>query len=86
MKINSLKFIVIGLFSLCAYWASGQQPDTAKENIVVRQLIKTTKTPDGDERFLGQTFEFRRMIIIVKRDGVWKIIAGQNAKLENGIK
>ncbi|MGF7082821.1 YybH family protein [Mucilaginibacter sp. UYCu711] len=41
---------------------------------------------DGDERFPGQTFEFRRMIILVKRDGVWKIFAGQNAKLEKGIK
>lgn len=41
---------------------------------------------DGDERFPGQTFEFRRMIILVKRNGVWKILAGQNAKLEKGIK
>ena len=41
---------------------------------------------DNDERFPGQTFEFRRMIILVKRSGVWKILAGQNAKLEKGIK
>jgi uncharacterized protein (TIGR02246 family) len=41
---------------------------------------------DNDERYPGQTFEFRRMIVIVKRDGIWKILAGQNAKLENGIK
>ncbi|WDF80842.1 SgcJ/EcaC family oxidoreductase [Mucilaginibacter sp. KACC 22773] len=41
---------------------------------------------DGDERFPGQTFEFRRMIVMVKRDGSWKILAGQNAKLEKGIK
>lgn len=41
---------------------------------------------DGDERFPGQTFEFRRMIILVKRNGIWKILAGQNAKLEKGIK
>jgi uncharacterized protein (TIGR02246 family) len=41
---------------------------------------------DGDERFPGQTFEFRRMIVLVKRDGAWKILAGQNAKLEKGIK
>jgi uncharacterized protein (TIGR02246 family) len=41
---------------------------------------------DDDERFPGQTFEFRRMIVLVKRDGVWKIFAGQNAKLEKGIK
>lgn len=41
---------------------------------------------DGDERYPGQTFEFRRMIVLVKREGVWKILAGQNAKLEKGIK
>jgi uncharacterized protein (TIGR02246 family) len=41
---------------------------------------------DGDERFPGQTFEFRRMIVLTKRDGTWKILAGQNAKLEKGIK
>lgn len=41
---------------------------------------------DGDERFPGQTFEFRRLVVLVKRDGLWKILAGQNAKLEKGIK
>jgi uncharacterized protein (TIGR02246 family) len=41
---------------------------------------------DGDERFPGQTFEFRRMIVLTKRDGTWKVLAGQNAKLEKGIK
>lgn len=40
----------------------------------------------GDERFPGQTFEFRRIVLLVKRGGVWKILAGQNAKLEKGIK
>lgn len=41
---------------------------------------------DGDTRFPGQTFEFRRMIVLLKRDGTWKILAGQNAKLEKGVK
>ena len=41
---------------------------------------------DGDERFPGQTFEFRRVIVLIKRAGSWKILAGQNAKLEKGIK
>ncbi|MBC6113168.1 YybH family protein [Pedobacter fastidiosus] len=41
---------------------------------------------DGDERFPGQTFEFRRMIVLIRRDGVWKILAGQNSKLEKGIR
>jgi len=41
---------------------------------------------DGDERYPGQTFEFRRMIVLVKQGGVWKILAGQNAKMDKGIK
>ena|ERR1700744_107945 len=41
---------------------------------------------DHDGRFPGQTFEFRRMIVLVKREGAWKILAGQNAKLEKGVK
>jgi len=41
---------------------------------------------DGDERFPGQVFEFRRLIVLLKRNGTWKIFAGQNAKLEKGIK
>jgi len=41
---------------------------------------------DGDERYPGQFFEFRRLIVLTKRDGTWKILAGQNAKLEKGIK
>ena len=40
----------------------------------------------GDQRFPGQTFEFRRTLVLIKRTGTWKILAGQNAKLENGIK
>lgn len=40
----------------------------------------------GDERYPNQTFEFRRMIVVVKRDDGWKIFAGQNAKLEPGVK
>lgn len=40
----------------------------------------------GDERYPGQTFEFRRTLVLTKRDGVWRILAGQNAKLNEGIK
>jgi len=40
----------------------------------------------GDERYPGKTFEFRRMIVVVKPEGEWKIFAGQNAKLEQGIR
>ncbi|MBS1661900.1 MAG: SgcJ/EcaC family oxidoreductase [Bacteroidetes bacterium] len=40
----------------------------------------------GDSRYPGQTFEFRRMIILTKHNGSWLIFAGQNAKLNEGIK
>ncbi|MDB5200798.1 MAG: hypothetical protein JWQ27_207 [Ferruginibacter sp.] len=40
----------------------------------------------GDSRFPGQTFEFRRTILLTKHQGVWLILAGQNAKLNEGIK
>ncbi|GAB3573542.1 nuclear transport factor 2 family protein [Hymenobacter daeguensis] len=40
----------------------------------------------GDERYPGQTFEFRRTLVLTKRDGAWRILAGQNAKLNEGIK
>ncbi|WP_029270056.1 SgcJ/EcaC family oxidoreductase [Flavobacterium sp. KJJ] len=39
----------------------------------------------GDTRFPGKTFEFRRTIILKKKDGKWLILAGQNAKLNDGI-
>jgi uncharacterized protein (TIGR02246 family) len=40
----------------------------------------------GDERYPGQTFEFRRTMVLTKRDGAWRILAGQNAKLNEGVK
>ncbi len=40
----------------------------------------------GDERYPGQTFEFRRTLVLTKRDGAWRILAGQNAKLNEGVK
>lgn len=40
----------------------------------------------GDERYPTQTFEFRRTLVLTKRDGAWRILAGQNAKLNEGIK
>lgn len=39
-----------------------------------------------DTRYPGETFEFRRLMVLTKVDGVWLIQAGQNAKLEKGIK
>ncbi len=46
--------------------------------------VRTGLTDDA--RYPGETFEFRRMIVLTKIDGVWLIQAGQNAKLEKGIK
>lgn len=40
----------------------------------------------GDSRFPGQTFEFRRTIILTSNKGKWLILAGQNAKLNEGVK
>jgi uncharacterized protein (TIGR02246 family) len=39
-----------------------------------------------DTRYPGQTFEFRRMMVVTRANGTWLIQAGQNAKLEKGIK
>lgn len=39
-----------------------------------------------DSRYPGEDFEFRRLILLTKNDGIWLIQAGQNAKLEKGIK
>ena len=40
----------------------------------------------GDARYPGQTFEFRRTIILTRHDSAWLILAGQNAKLNDGVK
>lgn len=39
-----------------------------------------------DTRYPDQTFEFRRMMVLTRTHGIWLIQAGQNAKLEKGIK
>ena len=46
--------------------------------------VRTGLTDDA--RYPGETFEFRRMIVLTKKDGLWLIQAGQNAKLEKGVK
>ena len=46
--------------------------------------VRTGLTDDA--RYPGEVFEFRRMIVLTEREGVWLIQAGQNAKLEKGIK
>jgi len=39
-----------------------------------------------DTRYPGQIFEFRRMLVLTRANGEWLIQAGQNAKLEKGVK
>ena len=46
--------------------------------------VRTGLTDDA--RYPGMVFEFRRTIILSKKEGIWLIQAGQNAKLEKGIK
>jgi len=46
--------------------------------------VRTGLTDDA--RYPGEVFEFRRMIVLTKKDGIWLIQAGQNAKLEKGVK
>ncbi len=40
----------------------------------------------GDARFPDKTFEFRRTVVFTKSGAQWKILAGQNAKLDDNIK
>ena len=40
----------------------------------------------GDTRYPGQIFEFRRTLVLTKREGAWRILAGQNAKFSEGVK
>lgn len=40
----------------------------------------------GDERYPGETFEFRRTLVVTKREAGWRILAGQNAKFGLGVK
>lgn len=44
--------------------------------------VRTGLTDDA--RYPGETFEFRRTIVLTKKDGLWLIQAGQNAKLAKG--
>ena len=48
-------------------------------------LVHVRTDLSGDERYPGQTFRFRRTILITNKEGGWRISAGQNAKLNEGI-
>jgi len=72
------------------YFKNTQYYTRAVEDIVYTHpdmaIVHVRTGLTGDERYPGKVFEFRRMIVVTKRDGGWKILAGQNAKLEPGIK
>ena len=48
-------------------------------------LVHVRTDLSGDERYPGQTFRFRRTILVTNKAGGWRILAGQNAKLNEGI-
>lgn len=48
-------------------------------------LVHVRTDLSGDDRYPGQTFRFRRTILLTNKDGGWRILAGQNAKLNDGI-
>ncbi|KAA9346303.1 YybH family protein [Larkinella humicola] len=48
-------------------------------------LVHVRTDLSGDERYPGQTFRFRRTILLTNKEGSWRIVAGQNAKLNEGI-
>ena len=48
-------------------------------------LVHVRADLSGDDRYPGQTFRFRRTILLTNKDGGWRILAGQNAKLNDGI-
>lgn len=72
------------------YFKSSQYYTRAIEDIsfvqpgIAIMHVRTGLT--GDERYPGQTFEFRRMLILTKKNWEWHILAGQNAKLADGVK
>jgi len=39
----------------------------------------------GDERSPGQTFRYRRTMVLTKRDGVWLIARGHNTRIADGL-
>jgi ketosteroid isomerase-like protein len=48
-------------------------------------LVHVRTALSGDTRYPGQTVEFRRTLVFTQRGGVWRIAAGQNAKLAAGV-
>ena len=71
-------------FKTSQYYTRSIEDITFVKPDVAISHVRTGLT--GDARFPGQTFEFRRMIVLTKKNGVWHILAGQNAKLSEGVK
>jgi uncharacterized protein (TIGR02246 family) len=71
-------------FKASQYYTRSIEDITFVKPDVAISHIRTGLT--GDTRYPGQTFEFRRTIVLTKQEGVWHILAGQNAKLSEGVK
>lgn len=71
-------------FSTSHYYTRAVEDYTFLQPDIAIVHVRTGLT--GDTRYPGQTFEFRRLIILTKKEGAWHILAGQNAKLNEGIK
>ncbi len=39
----------------------------------------------GDERSPGQTFRYRRTMLLTRQDGVWRIARGHNTRIADGL-
>lgn len=73
-----------GYFKLSHYYTREVEDIQYLKPDVAVAHVRTGLT--DDTRYPGETFEFRRMIVLTKKDGSWLIQAGQNAKLEKGVK
>ncbi|GAB4050806.1 YybH family protein [Spirosoma litoris] len=71
------------------YFKSTQFTTRSIEDITMLKpdmaLVHVRTDLSGDERYPGQTFRFRRTILLTNKEGSWRILAGQNAKLNEGI-
>lgn len=71
-------------FKTSHYYTRAVEDITFVKPDVVLMHVRTG--PSGNERYPGQTFEFRRTLLLTKREGAWRILAGQNAKLNPEVK
>ncbi|MEO5684345.1 MAG: SgcJ/EcaC family oxidoreductase [Chitinophagaceae bacterium] len=71
-------------FKITQYFTRSIEDITFVKPDVAIAHVRTGLT--GDTGYPGQTFEFRRTIVLTKHKNSWLIFAGQNAKLNPGVK